>query len=104
MMNDSLTASGVIRVGSSNPAVPTVARVRTEAGSFVVTRCKMGGDDVEVWSNGEIGAEGFTLGFKNLPLFLKRHKKDASGKPMHPGYRAIQIHAPNAGAFYRVEG
>ena len=104
MSNSVMTASGVIKVGSSNPAIPTVARVQAGNMSYVVTRCKMGSDDVEVWAPSEIGAEGFSLGFRDLPISFKRHRKNADGNPMHPGYRAIQIHAPNAGAFRRVEG
>lgn len=101
------TCSGTIKIG--NTAGPVTARVTTERGSFVVTRCKImngseAGADAEVWAPGEIGADGFTLSFKDLPVFLKRHNKGADGKPMYPGYRSIQIHAPNAGAFRRVEG
>lgn len=104
-MNNTLTVSGVIKIGSSNPAIPTVARVQAGQLTYVVTRCKMGlNDDIEVWSSGEIGAEGSYLSFRDLPVSFKRHRKNADGNAMYPGYRAIQIHAPNAGAFRQVEG
>ena len=104
MSNSVMTASGVIKVGSSNPAIPTIARVKTQSVEFVVTRCKMGTDDIEVWAPTEIGAEGFSLSFRDLSVNFKRHRKNTEGNPMYPGYRAIQIHAPNAGVFRRVEG
>lgn len=104
MSNSVMTASGVIKIGSSNPAIPTVARVKAQGLDFVVTRCKMGSDDVEIWSPTEIGAEGFSLQFRDLPISFKRHRKNADGNPMYPGYRAIQIHAQSAGQFRRVEG
>lgn len=104
-MSDSvMTASGVIKVGSSNPAVPTVARVQTQGLEYIVTRCKMGSNDVEVWAPTEIGAEGSNLSFRDLPISFKRHRKDANGKPIYLGYRAIQIHAQGAGQFRQVGG
>jgi|APGre2960657404_1045060.scaffolds.fasta_scaffold183241_2 hypothetical protein len=103
-MNNTLTVSGVIKIGSSNPAIPTVARVQAGQSNFVVTRCKMGTDDIEVWSPTEIGAEGFSLQFRDLPISFKRHRKNADGNPIHPGYRAIQIHATSAADFRRVGG
>ena len=104
MSNSVMTASGVIKVGSSNPAIPTVARVKAQGSEFVVTRCKMGSDDVEIWAPTEIGAEGFSLSFRDLPISFKRHRKNIDGTPIYPGYRAIQIHASSAGNFRRVEG
>jgi hypothetical protein len=103
-MSNTVTASGVIKIGSSNPQIPTIAQVQAGNMSYVVTRCKMGTDDVEVWAPTEIGAEGFSLSFRDLPINFKRHRKDANGNPMYPGYRAIQIHASSAGQFRRVEG
>ena len=103
-MSNVVTASGVIKIGSSNAQIPTVARVQAGNMSYVVTRCKMGSDDVEVWAPTEIGAEGFSLAFRDLPINFKRHRKDANGNPLYPGYRAIQIHAQSAGQFRRVEG
>lgn len=96
--------SGIVKIGSSNPAIPTVARVQAGQLTYVVTRCKMGSDDVEVWAPSEIGAEGFSLQFRDLPISFKRHRKNQDGTPIHPGYRAIQIHANSAGDFRRVEG
>lgn len=103
-MSNTVTASGVIKIGSSNPQIPTVAKVQAGNTNYVVTRCKMGSDDIEVWAPTEIGAEGFSLSFRDLPINFKRHRKDANGNPMYPGYRAIQIHASSAGQFRRVEG
>jgi hypothetical protein len=104
-MSDSvMTASGVIKVGSSNPAIPTVARVKTQGLEYVVTRCKMGNNDVEIWGPTEIGAEGSSLSFRDLPISFKRHRKNNEGNPMYPGYRAIQIHAQSAGQFRQVGG
>ena len=96
--------SGIVKIGSSNPAIPTIARVSASGTNFVVTRCKMGSDDVEVWAPSEIGAEGFSLSFRDLPVSFKRHRKNTDGTPIYPGYRAIQIHANGAGDFRRVGG
>ena len=103
-MSNVVTASGVIKIGSSNPQIPTIARVQAGSMTYVVTRCKMNSDDVEVWAPTEIGGEGFSLSFRDLPITFKRHRKNNDGNPMYPGYRSIQIHAQSAGQFRRVEG
>jgi hypothetical protein len=102
-MQNHLMMSGVLKIGSSDVNVPTVAKVTTKEGNFVVTRCKSSNTDVEVWAPTEIGAEGQSLSFRDLPVSFKRHNKTTEGKPVFPGYRAIQIHASSPTCF-KCEG